>query len=390
MLIGAAEAGRLLGQAFGRAPFRTHLASGAAGELFGWAQLNAALAEQRLTPPRLKLERAGQDVSGEAFRTRRTRRGVQMLDLDPAALMAGLRDGATLIVDAVNEISPPLRRLCAGLSADFAASCQANLYACWGETQGFDVHWDDHEVFVLQLEGRKTWALYGATERWPTRRGAGAEAPRPNAPDESFVLEPGDVLYLPRGHWHAAVGMGGPTLHLTVGLTRKSGADLLHWLADELLAEELVRADLPFEGGAAKLGDRVAEILSRVLAQDPRSLAARYRRHVEAALVQRPQLSFPYIGEEDRDLPADAQVRLAAGPARLELRDGDAVLSWRGLEFTLAPTLGPALRRLLAGESVSMADFRAAAPAAGADALQSFLREMIRRGAFVIRAEEGE
>ena len=390
MLIGAAEAGRLIGQAFGREPYRTRLAAGGAGELFGWAQLNAALAEQRLTPPRLRLERAAQDVSREVFRARRTRRGAQMQDLDPAALMACLRDGATLIIDAVNEISPPLQRLCAGLSADFAASCQANLYACWGETQGFDVHWDDHEVFVLQLEGRKTWALYGATERWPTRRGVGSEAPRPEAPVDSFVLAPGDVLYLPRGYWHAAVGLGGPTLHLTVGLTRKSGADLLHWLADELLADELVRSDLPLEADPAKLADRVAEILARVVAQDPQGLAGRYRRHLEAGLVQRPQLSFPYLGEEARDLPADVQIRLAAGPARLEPRGAGLVLSWRGVEFELAPALAPPLDRLLAGEGVSIADFQAAAPAAGPAALQSFLREMVRRGAFVIRAEEGE
>jgi hypothetical protein len=386
-LIGAAEAACLLHSAFGKDPFRTHVASGAVGELFGWRQLNAALAEHRLVPPRLRLERGGQDISNTVFRARRTRRGAQMQDLDPAALMAGLREGATLIVDAVNEISPPLQRLCAGLSAEFAASCQANLYASWGATQGFDVHWDDHEVFVLQLEGRKEWALYGVTERWPTRRGAGADAPRPETPVERFVLGPGEVLYLPRGCWHAAVGLGEPTLHLTVGLTRKSGADLLHWLADELLTEDLVRADLPFEAGPVRLGERVAELLARVAAQDPQGLAARYRRQVEAGLVQRPQLSFPHIGEETRELGPDEQIRLAAGPARLRPAPEGLVLSWRGVEFTVAPALAAPLRRLVAGEMVSLGDFRAATPGAGSEGLQTFLREMVRRGAFVIRGE---
>jgi hypothetical protein len=383
-LIGAAEAARFLEGAFGKEAFRTRLAPGWAAELFGWPQLNAALAEHRLTPPRLRLERQGRDVTRGAFRSRRTRRGAQLLDLDPQVLAERLRDGATLIVDAVDEISRPLQWLCAGLSAEFAASCQANLYACWGETQGFDVHWDDHEVFVVQVDGRKTWALYGVTERWPTRRGAGCEAPAPDAPAERIVLQPGDVLYLPRGYWHAAVGLGGPTLHLTIGLTRKTGADFLHWLAEELLAEPLARADLPFEAGERALGAHVGELLAAAARRDPQALARRYRRHVESHLVQRPQLSFPYIAADDETLPPGACIRLADGAARLEHGDAGLLLSWRGVEFTLSPALEAPLRRLLAGERTTCADFLAAAEGAGPEAVQAFLRAMARRGAFVL------
>ncbi|WP_436046998.1 cupin domain-containing protein [Phenylobacterium sp. LjRoot225] len=352
--------------------------------LFGWPQLNAALAEQRLTPPRLRLERAGGDVTQGVFKARRTRRGAAMQDLDPSVLMDRLREGATLIVDAVNEISPPLQQLCSGLSAEFTASSQANLYACWGTTQGFDVHWDDHDVFVVQIEGCKEWALYGATEAAPTRRGPAPQASPPTYEPERIVLEPGDVLYLPRGYWHAAVGLGGPTLHLTIGLTRKTGSDLLHWLADDLLAETLGRADLPFEAGAAAVGARIAEILAGLAARDPEALARSYRRHVEAMLPQRPGLAFPYIGDETLLAPT-ARISLAQGPARLERNGEDLVLSWRGVEFTLAPVLESPLRRLLAGETLSAAVFADAASEAD---VQAFLRDMVRRGAFVAREEE--
>ncbi|MET0272104.1 MAG: cupin domain-containing protein [Phenylobacterium sp.] len=313
-----------------------------------------------------------------AFKSRRTRRGELLQDLDAAVLNDRLREGATLIIDSVNEISPPLRRLCAGLSGELAASCQANMYACWGTTQGFDVHWDDHEVFVVQLEGRKQWALYGATERSPTRRGAGKDAPAPSTPAEMIVLEPGDVLYMPRGYWHAAVGLGGPTLHLTIGLTRKTGADFVHWLADDLLDDEIARADLPFEGGETALGARIAAVLAEAAARDPQDLARRYRRHVEAALVQRPQLSFPYIGEAA--LSADARLSLAAGPARLETSERGPVLSWRGTEFTLAPELEAPMRRLLAGEALVPADFDAPP-----EHVQAFVQDMVRRGVLVVK-----
>src|SRR6185369_9319656 len=166
------------------------------------------------------------------------------------------------------------------------------------------------DVFVVQVDGCKDWRLYGPTEASPTRRGAGAPAPPPEHRPEIVRLEPGDVLYLPRGHWHAAVGLGGPTLHLTIGLTRKTGADLLHWLADELLGEPLARADLPFEAGDAAVAARLAELLAEIGAADPTTLARRYRRHIEVGLPQRPQLAFPHIADET-PLPAGATITLA-------------------------------------------------------------------------------
>jgi hypothetical protein len=390
-LIGADEVAGFLDGSLGRAAYRTRLVRGVAETLFGWPALNAALAEQRLIAPRLRLERRGEDVTSGAFKTRRTRRGAALQDLSPAELMGRLREGATLIIDAVNEISPPLQRLCSGLSAEFTASCQANMYASWGATQGFDVHWDDHDVFVVQVEGRKQWALYGATEASPTRKGAGAGAPStpPETPAELVVLEAGDLLYLPRGYWHAAVGLGGPTMHLTIGLTRKSASDMLHWLADDLLADALVRTDLPFEQDDAAVGARLAEVLKGLAAHDPQTLARRYRRHVEAALPQRPSLSFPYIGEDETLLGPGAQISLAPGPAWLEPAAGGLLLSWRGVEFTLAPELEAPLRSLLAGAALSVEALMAAVPQASSANVQALLRDMARHGAFVVSVEAG-
>jgi len=386
--VGAAEVRDFLAGTLGRAAHRSRMDPDAARDLFGWRQLNAALAEHRLAPPRLRLERGGADVTQGVFRSRRSRRGALLLDLDAAALTEKLRGEATLIVDAVNELSPPLGRLCAGLSGVFAASCQANAYACWGGVQGFDAHWDDHDVFVVQLEGRKRWTLFGVSQPWPTRRGACPPATPPADAVDEIVLEPGDVLYMPRGYWHAAVGLGGPALHLTVGLTRRCGADFLHWLADEILSEELARADLPFEQGSAALGARVGELLGALAARDPAALGRAYQRQVEAGLRQAPQLSFPDIGDPQAPLAPGARVVLADGAARLAPGEADTlVLSWRGVEFTIAAVLEATLGRLLAGEAVSVGEIEAAAAPLPAGEARAFVRELIRRGVLVLRPE---
>ena len=383
-LIGEARVRDFLDRRLGQEALRTHLAPDALRTLFSWPTLNAALAEHRLAPPRLHLERAGGDYSKGLFKERRSRRGSLLQDLDAAVLNARLREGATLILDAANELSPPLQRLCAGLAAEFACSCQANLYACWGTTQGFDVHWDDHDVFVLQVEGRKRWRLYGSTREAPTRRDLHADHPKPDEPLYETVLEPGDVLYMPRGYWHAAVGMGGPTMHLTVGLTRKTGADVLHWLADHLLNQGVVRRDLPLERDDQALGGRIAELLELAAASDPGELAGLYRRFVEAHQTHRPRLSFPLIGDEATVGP-DTRLRLAEGVARLRRASPHAmVLSWRGTEYTVAAELEAQLSTLAMGGEISIGDLVTAVPERSRPLIQPFVAEMMGRGVLVV------
>lgn len=385
-LIGQEAVAGFLDERLGVDAFRTRMAPEAARRLFDWRTLNAVLSEHRLAPPRLRLEQAGADATAGLFRTRRTRQGALLHDLDPGVLNARLRDGATLILDAVNELNPPLQRLCAGLAAEFGAACQTNLYACWGTTQGFDVHWDDHDVFVVQVEGRKRWALYGATRAAPTRKDLHGQHPRPEAPLDEIVLEPGDVLYLPRGYWHAAVGLGGPTLHLTIGLTRKTGADFLHWLADQALAEAAMRADLPLERDDATLAAWIGGLIAALSAREPEALAEAYRRHVEATQAQRPALSFPMIGADEA---MDARVRLALAPGAAHVRrEAEAVvLRWRGADYRIAPELEATIRRLCDGDALTAETFEAAVPTPLREMVRPFLAEMVGRGVFVARPE---
>ncbi len=392
-LVGEDQLDRFLTEHQGRDAFRRRLPDGWAQSLFDWARLNEALEQQRLAPPRLRLERAGGDASKDVFKTRRTRRGRTLTDLDPVMLNARLRDGATLILDAAHEVSPPLQALCADLAAEYAASCQTNLYACWGTTQGFDVHWDDHDVFVVQVEGAKRWALYGSTREWPSYRDTKGAHAKPTEPIEEIVLEPGDLLYLPRGYWHAAVGMGVPTLHLTIGLTRKSGVDFLHWLAEEALSHDRARADLMLEQDDSVLGRQISELISAaVTSTDPFELGRRYRRHVQATLAQRPKLSFPFIGQAGDVLASETLIRMADGPRSLESANGGAafVLRFRGVDYTLSAALEASFGRLASGSSLSVGAMEADVSDDVRPLVAGLVKEMIGLGVFVARPEAAE
>ncbi len=388
-LVGAEALTGFMAESLGRGPFRRSLPDGAAQALFGWPQLNDVLAHHRLGPPRLKLEKSGGDAGKSVFRERRTSRNNVIHDVDLPRLYERLRDGATLILDAVNEFGGPLKQLCDGLASEFSASSQANLYACWGESQGFDVHWDDHDVFVIHLDGAKRWMLYGATRPAPLRRDVCDDHPRPTEPLEEIVLEAGDMLYLPRGYWHAAVGMGGPTLHLTIGLTRKNGHDLLAWLADQALAEEIVRADLPLERNDEALGRHVAALLAAAIdTSDPGDLGRRFRRHAEARRNHRPELSFPFIGETTQAYEPGALIRLSSGAVHLKPTDDPAafILSHRGVEYTLAAPLRASVTSMALGEAIAYGELLSLSEPAPTDEAIAFVTEMLARGVFVMAA----
>jgi hypothetical protein len=388
-LVGADALAGFLADSLGQAAFRRRLPGGMAPGLFGWAQLNTVLAQHRLGPPRLKLEKGGEAVKG-VFRERRTSRNHPIHDVDVPVLHERLRDGATLILDAVNEFGGPLQKLCAGLADEFAASSQANLYACWGASQGFDVHWDDHDVFVIQLEGAKRWRLYGSTRAAPLRRDLGEEHPRPAEPLEETVLRAGDMLYLPRGYWHAAVGLGEPSLHITVGLTRKTGHDLLTWLADQALAQNLTRADLPLERDDEALGRHVAAVLAASMGgADAADLGRRFRRHVEARRGHRPELSFPFIGQPAAPLGPDVTIRLSDGAVHLKpAHQPEAfILSHRGVDYTLAAPLLASLADLATGKTLTYGEFQSSSAPAPADQIAAFVADMLGRGVFVLASQ---
>jgi lysine-specific demethylase/histidyl-hydroxylase NO66 len=135
-----------------------------------------------------------------------------------------------------------------------AAGC--NVYLTPPGTQGFALHFDDIDAFVLQLSGTKSWKVYAPNDK---------EALLPRQPPTAHfepgshgdpVLEvdltPGDLLYLPRGAPHQAVASpDSHSLHVTISTNQmNSWADLFEIAiprALELAAEEhpALRQTLP-------------------------------------------------------------------------------------------------------------------------------------------------
>ncbi|WP_369808551.1 MULTISPECIES: cupin domain-containing protein [unclassified Mycobacterium] len=148
---------------------------------------------------------------------------------DIYALYNAYNSGYTIIINRLQARWGPIAILCRSLEESLRHPVNINLYFTPRHSQGFSPHFDDHDVFILQLAGEKRWLLYDfQSKALPL-----ATADRPvlkdeiGQPREEILLESGDVLYIPRGHIHEALSTSGSSLHLTVGVNVFRWVDLL-------------------------------------------------------------------------------------------------------------------------------------------------------------------
>ncbi len=199
--------------------------------------------------------------------------------------------GATLRVNGVQSLSPPLGALSQSLEQEFGCPVNVNLYATPAGARGAVRHYDTHDVLVLQVAGRKTWRVYEPLVRLPLNhiprlafeehsaemkyarggpskgRGDIGDA-ESGEPTHEFSLDSGDLLYLPRGFVHEARTEEEHSRHLTVGLHVLTWLDLLTVALGQVSQrDERLRASLPAgllhtPAASEALRERFAELLA--------------------------------------------------------------------------------------------------------------------------------
>src|SRR5215469_7885713 len=211
------------------------------------------------------LKNASREVSEEDY----TVDGI----IDVAKLYQLFGEGSTITLAFLDTVLPQLARFCRSLEGEFTCPFQANIYLTPPGAQGARVHYDTHDVFVLQVAGSKKWTIYGTPVELPLAgQDFDAKIHDVGKPTFEFELEAGDVAYIPRGVGHDARSTDTVSLHITAGILRFTWTDLLlEFVASASLRDAAFRKSLP--PGFARAGfdrtqarETVRELLRRVAA----------------------------------------------------------------------------------------------------------------------------
>jgi ribosomal protein L16 Arg81 hydroxylase len=386
-LVAPVEVGHFLGSVLGGSPRRFSGPEGRFAHLVPWGELDRVLGQNKVEFPRLRLALDGEVVPLSAYTelmpTRRS--GLQPL-LRSVPFAEKLRAGSTLILDAAQDRFAPVGELAVALEHDLRESVSVNLYASWGKTHGFEVHWDDHDALIVQLSGRKRWRLHGFTRTAPLPRDAEQPPQPPEEPIDDFVLTGGDVLYLPRGQWHDVAALGEESLHLTIGFNRATGVDLVTWLADQVRSDETFRVDLPRFATAQQLEERGVDLRERLIRLLDDDVVTRFLTDRDVQAPAHLRLGLPWSATFD-PLPADDDmaVRLLTPRAVLTRETDTVVLAADGRRLVFAETAEPVLTALLPGRSMPIRELLSAAPALDRDTLRALLIELLTQGVLAPR-----
>jgi ribosomal protein L16 Arg81 hydroxylase len=196
-----------------------------------WSDINTALFAWNPSDGLLQLFKDG-PVPAEQYTENFVDLAMQRTRIVKDVFYKFLREGATLVLNRLEAKSEPVHDLVMEVARFVGEKAVANGYAAFGGKGTFAKHWDTHDVFAVQLIGRKRWRVFAPTFVLPLPRQGSKEHKHECPADPIFdaILEAGDVLYIPRGWWHEAIPLPGEeTFHIAVGIHPMLVRDYIAW-----------------------------------------------------------------------------------------------------------------------------------------------------------------
>ncbi|HEF4732191.1 cupin domain-containing protein [Burkholderia multivorans] len=195
---------------------------------------------------------------------------------EPGSLPAVTRDAWTLLVQGLDLHVDAARALLDRFRFIPDARLDDLMISYATNGGGVGPHFDSYDVFLLQVEGRRRWRI-GAQQDLSLQAGAPLKILANFEPTDEWVLEPGDMLYLPPHIAHDGVA-DGECMTCSIGFRAPSagelGAQFLYYLAErgglrDSGADDLYRdPKQPAVAAPAELPpamvERVAEIVDAI------------------------------------------------------------------------------------------------------------------------------
>jgi 50S ribosomal protein L16 3-hydroxylase len=192
-----------------------------------------------------------------------------------------------------------------------------DLMVSWASAGGgVGPHIDSYDVFLLQVQGRRRWRI-GRVGDDSFVPGAPLKLLRHFEPTQEWVLDPGDMLYLPPRWGHDGSAEGGDCMTCSIGFRAPAAGELarelLLRLADEIEESGTLYRD-PRQAATAAPGELPAPLLAFAQAALARRLAdpqAVLRALGEVLTEPKPQVWFEGRGRSlEAGLVLDPRTRM--------------------------------------------------------------------------------
>jgi len=124
-------------------------------------------------------------------------------------------NGYTVRLPEIRSLTPELDGFVRALELVFHQPVKAEAFWSRGDARA-PVHHDDYDIIVVQIRGRKRWYIASEPTTLPNAWKSVPDGPPELGPHEVVAVEPGDLLYLPRGTRHAVDALA-DSIHVSIG-----------------------------------------------------------------------------------------------------------------------------------------------------------------------------
>ena len=185
--------------------------------------------------------------------------------IDPAALSKLLEQGISLIFNQLDEHVPALQVLCKNLQRKTLEKVSAAAIMTSGRGGALKCHYDSEDLVILQIAGTKRWQVFDSPVVNPVPGVTKKAPPERLRPVFDQVLQPGDFLFLPAGHWHHCENGRHRSLHVCILFEPPNGRNLLQILMSKLSSDETFRRPLTRHSSEERLAEHENALRARII-----------------------------------------------------------------------------------------------------------------------------
>ena len=221
-----------------------------------------------LTPNELAGLACEDDVQARIIQHKNKKWGVKNGPFDDADFTKLPERDWTLLVQSVNHHLPGAASLLALFNFIPHARLDDLMVSYAPDGGGVGAHFDSYDVFLLQGSGKRKWQISAQTDL--SLEDAPIKILKNFKAEQEWVLEAGDMLYLPPHIAHLGMAEGDDCMTYSIGFRAPKTQELQHeflsYLQDNITAEGLYAdADLTLQNHPAEISDNMVQKVSKML-----------------------------------------------------------------------------------------------------------------------------